>query len=91
MINRSKLKRDLKQAVERKRLRKLAEQPCPDCGQKPLSEDPMSRVRLLASLDEQPCTRCHDVAAENGFQIVEMLVPRGLDGPYNMGQCQHLL
>jgi hypothetical protein len=82
MINRKKLKRDLKQAVERKRRRKAAATPCPDCGQKPLSDDPMSRVRLLTGPDEQPCARCHDVAAENGFQLVEMLLPRGLaDGP----------
>jgi hypothetical protein len=84
MTNRhKKLKRELKQAVERKRRREAASTPCPECGEKPLDDDPMSRVRLLTSLDEQPCSRCHDVAAENGFQIVEMLVPRSLTTDYH--------
>jgi hypothetical protein len=78
MINRKKLKRDLKQAVERKRRRKAATTPCPSCGLLPLDDDPMSRVRLLVSPDEQPCARCHDVAAANGFVIVEMVLPGGL-------------
>jgi hypothetical protein len=87
MINRNKkLKRELKQAVERKRRRKAAATPCPECGEKPLSDDPMSRVRLMAGPDVHPCARCHDVAAENGFQIVEMLLARGLaDGPATRG------
>lgn len=80
MVSKNKrLKRDLKQAVERKRRRKAATTPCPLCGEKPLSDDPMSRVRLMAGSDERPCPSCHAVAAENGFQIVEMLLPRGLD------------
>jgi hypothetical protein len=80
MVSKNKrLKRGLKQAVERKRRRKAADTSCPDCGQRPLSDDPMSRVRLMASLDDAPCSCCHDVAAKNSFQIVEMLVPRGLD------------
>lgn len=69
----------IKQAVERKRRREAAAKPCPECAQKPLSDNPMSRVRLITELDEHPCARCHDVAAENGFQIVEMVLPRGLD------------
>jgi hypothetical protein len=74
-----KLKRELKQAVERKRRRKAATTPCPECGKRPLDDDPMSRVRLTADPDKQPCARCHDIAAKNGFQIVEMVFPRGLD------------
>jgi hypothetical protein len=81
MINRKKLKRDLKPAVEHKRRRQAASTPCPSCGEKPLSNNPMSRVRLIDA-NEQPCPICHNVAAANGFVIVEMVTPRGLDdGP----------
>jgi hypothetical protein len=81
MINRKKLKRDLKQAVERKRRRRMANTPCAGCGEKPLSKDPMSRVRLVDDVDAEPCKACATVAAENGFQIVTMVRPRGLGGP----------
>jgi hypothetical protein len=77
-----KLKAELRQRIEAKRRREEAAKPCPECGEKPLSDDPMSRVQLLAGPDEQPCARCHDVAAKYGFHIIEMLVPQGLDdGP----------
>jgi hypothetical protein len=69
----------IRQAVKRNRQREEAAKPCPECAQKPLSDNPMSRVRLITELDEHTCARCHDVAAESGFQIVEMVLPRGLD------------
>jgi len=80
MINRKKLKRDLKQAVERKRRRDEAAKPCPDCGGTSPLAGGFAQVRITDP-NQGLCATCERVAANNGLMLVEMWPPRGLDGP----------
>lgn len=78
MINRKKLKRDLKQAVERKRRRQAASTPCPECGGTSPIAGGMNQLRITDP-DQGLCATCKAVACDNGLELVEMWPPRSDD------------
>jgi hypothetical protein len=74
-----KLKAELRQRIEGKRLREEAAKPCPECSRTSPLAGAFAQVRITDH-NQGLCETCERAAADNGLELVEMWPPRGVEG-----------